>query len=67
VEKYSKSRHATGDIHDPCAFLLYTINKLQTHSHNVYYLLFLHGKNGYVKAPQCYVIVQYVVCLVFSI
>jgi len=60
VEKCSKSRHAAGDIHGPRAFLLCTINKLQTHAHNIYYLLLLHGKNGYANGPQCYVIIQYV-------
>ena len=67
MEKYSKSRLATDDKHGPCAFLLYTINKLQTHSHNIYYLLLFHGKNYYAKTLQCYVIVQYVACLVFSL
>ena len=29
--------------------------RLQTHTHNMWYLLLSHCNNGYAKAPQCYV------------
>jgi hypothetical protein len=31
-------------------------NRLQTHTHDIQYLLLSLGKNGYANAPQCYVI-----------
>jgi hypothetical protein len=52
-------------MYGPRGFLLCTIITLQTHTHNKYYLLLFHGKNGYANAPQCCVIVQYVACLLF--
>jgi hypothetical protein len=36
----------------------------QTHTQNMQYLFLLHGKNGYMNAPQCYVY-TYNNCLVY--
>ena len=33
-----------------------TKTMIQTHTHNIEYLLLFHGKNGYANKPQCYLI-----------
>jgi hypothetical protein len=59
MEKYGTVRQATGDNIIRCrkdAFPCRITNaRIQTHTRNIYHLMFFHGKNVYANAPQCYV------------
>jgi hypothetical protein len=55
VEKYGTGGHTTDENILWCMRFACRKNGLQTHTQNMYLLLF-HGKNDYAKAPQCYVI-----------
>jgi hypothetical protein len=57
VEKYGRPRQATQDniiwcMHFACWM---TQTRIQTHAHHLILIAF-NGSNGYVRAPQCYVI-----------
>jgi len=54
VEKYRGTRQATQD--NMTCPLRAGFLRLQTHTHNIKYLLFVHCNNGCTNAPQCYVI-----------
>jgi hypothetical protein len=58
VEKYGRSRLATGDNIIQCMRIACRLTKtrMQTHTPNIQYLLRSDGKNGYGNAPQCYLI-----------
>jgi hypothetical protein len=76
VEEYGRVRQATDDnmTQKKMCFAFWKTNaRIQTHTLNIQYLLLLHSKNGYMNAPQCYVICtlpmlryMYIACLVFN-
>jgi hypothetical protein len=53
VEKYCRAWQATDDNTKQALCMLRYL-RLQTHTQNMWYLLFFHTNNGCTNAPQCY-------------
>jgi hypothetical protein len=57
VEKYGRPGQATDDSMIQCMRFVCLITKAtNTHTQNMYYLLFFHSNRGHKNMPQCYII-----------
>ena len=57
MEKYGRTGQATDDNIVQCMRLACLITEVtNTHTQNMYYLLFFHNNRGHTNMPQCYII-----------
>jgi hypothetical protein len=56
VEKYGTAEEATDDNIIRRTACWIPKKRIQTHTHNFFFLLLFHGSNCYANAPQCHVI-----------